>query len=63
MKAPCKNCPNKGCGSYHDQCEEYQTYRRATDQKRKDLKIANEIENLNFEAHGKISLKKKYGKK
>lgn len=21
---PCKNCPNKGCGTYHSQCEPYQ---------------------------------------
>lgn len=23
---PCKNCPRKGCGSYHDSCPEYQDY-------------------------------------
>lgn len=24
--APCKTCENKGCGSYHDECEAYQEY-------------------------------------
>lgn len=22
-KFPCKDCPNKGCGSFHSQCEPY----------------------------------------
>jgi hypothetical protein len=26
MKAPCKDCPNVGCGPYHDECEPYQEY-------------------------------------
>ena len=26
MKCPCKECPDKGCGSYHDQCEKYQEW-------------------------------------
>lgn len=27
MKLPCSRCENKGCGSYHDMCEEYQAYK------------------------------------
>lgn len=27
MKNPCWNCPNVGCGTYHDKCPEYQAYR------------------------------------
>ena len=27
FNAPCKDCPKKGCGSYHDECELYQKYR------------------------------------
>lgn len=26
MICPCKNCEKKGCGSYHDQCNEYQVW-------------------------------------
>ena len=26
MIAPCKDCPNKGCGAYHAQCEKYLEY-------------------------------------
>ena len=26
MICPCKDCENKGCGTYHDQCEKYQQY-------------------------------------
>jgi hypothetical protein len=22
-RTPCKDCPDKGCGSYHDKCSEY----------------------------------------
>lgn len=24
---PCKDCPKKGCGAYHDICEKYQAFR------------------------------------
>lgn len=23
VQYPCKDCPNKGCGSYHNQCKPY----------------------------------------
>ena len=26
MVNPCKNCENKGCGTFHDECEPYQNY-------------------------------------
>ena len=29
--APCKDCPKKGCGVYHDKCPEFQEYKRKTD--------------------------------
>ena len=28
MICPCKGCKNTGCGSYHDQCEQYQEYKK-----------------------------------
>ena len=28
MTAPCKDCPKKGCGSYHSECEKYKEYQR-----------------------------------
>lgn len=28
IQVPCKNCPAKGCGSYHDECEKYQEYQK-----------------------------------
>lgn len=28
MKSPCKGCPKKGCGNYHDKCEEYMMFRK-----------------------------------
>jgi hypothetical protein len=27
MNPPCKDCPKKGCGRYHDECPEFQAYR------------------------------------
>lgn len=39
MKAPCKTCPDKGCGN-HANCERYQEYRQKCDEIR--LKKANE---------------------
>lgn len=35
--APCKNCEKKGCGSYHDQCEPYQEYKRRTSPVRSEI--------------------------
>lgn len=29
---PCKDCPKKGCGSYHDECQEYRAYRAKVDE-------------------------------
>lgn len=26
MLCPCKDCEKKGCGVYHDKCEEYQKF-------------------------------------
>jgi len=31
MHAPCRDCPKKGCGSYHDKCPEYIEYRKERD--------------------------------
>lgn len=25
-KAPCKTCPRRGCGAFHDECEAYKDY-------------------------------------
>lgn len=27
MRNPCKNCPNKGCGPYHDECERHKEFK------------------------------------
>lgn len=31
MTSPCKTCENRGCGSYHDECEKYREYRAEKD--------------------------------
>lgn len=36
----CKNCPNKGCGSFHDKCEKYNTEKEL-------LRKAREKERIN----------------
>lgn len=28
MTGHCKHCEKRGCGSYHDQCEKYQAFRK-----------------------------------
>ena len=27
INCPCKDCPKKGCGAYHEECEAYQAFR------------------------------------
>lgn len=35
MNAPCKGCEMAGCGSYHDQCEKFQSYKARVAEYRK----------------------------
>lgn len=44
MEAPCKKCPKKGCGSYHDICEEYQSYRKFIDKKQKEKLLKMDLD-------------------
>ena len=32
---PCKNCPKKGCGTYHSQCLDYQEAVKKNNEQRK----------------------------
>lgn len=32
---PCRDCPDKGCGAYHGQCEKYQKWRSLLDERNK----------------------------
>lgn len=36
-KAPCKDCPNKGCGYYHSQCEQYIAYQKECEKARRTM--------------------------
>ena len=40
MENPCKNCPDKGCGKYHDECERYQGYKQYLEEKREMIRKA-----------------------
>ena len=31
--SPCKHCPDKGCGAYHNRCPDYIAWRKALDEK------------------------------
>lgn len=33
--APCKDCDNKGCGTYHSKCEKYLAFKRECESARK----------------------------
>ena len=30
---PCRNCPDKGCGAYHNQCVKYSEWRKKLDER------------------------------
>ena len=53
ITAPCKDCPRKGCGSYHDKCPEYQEYKTATkkesEEKKKRLKCEIDYKTMAIE--------------
>lgn len=42
-ECPCKDCDNKGCGSYHEKCERYLQYRKKKDELLKQKLDANKI--------------------
>lgn len=48
--APCKNCPKKGCGTYHDKCIEYINWR--------DAKREASEERYMKETHSKVLMRK-----
>lgn len=47
LEAPCKDCPKKGCGSYHDVCQNYQDYRvkweAMVNERNKKRKVESEL--------------------
>ena len=53
LEAPCKNCPKKGCGAYHDICQEYQDYRvkweAMVNSHKKKKKIETELNSVEFD--------------
>ncbi len=44
--SPCKNCPNKGCGSYHSQCEDYLKFKEKVDKENQNRLKAKEFEDI-----------------
>ena len=32
-ECPCRRCPKKGCGSYHDVCAEFRKWRKKIDER------------------------------
>lgn len=49
MIAPCKDCPEKGCGKKHDTCEKYQRYVREREEMRRTRKAEVEAANNHYE--------------
>lgn len=41
MNPPCKDCPKKGCGRYHDECPEFQEFRRSREEVYKERSLHN----------------------
>ena len=46
MICPCKGCPKKGCGSYHDICPDYQPWAKSEKKKKAKIQAENEIKSL-----------------
>ena len=43
MNVPCKDCPLKGCGLHHLECEKYSKFKEERDKELKKRKLHNEI--------------------
>lgn len=46
LYSPCKECKNKGCGSFHDRCKKYQDYKKELDKREKEKKKWKYSKNL-----------------
>ena len=46
MICPCKKCPRKGCGSYHDVCPDYQPWVKEENAKKEKRKAEQEVRQL-----------------
>ena len=59
MIAPCMDCPNKGCGAYHNECPEYLSWKNELDTKNEKIRNQKETRSmLDQIAMGKERLKK-----
>ena len=59
MICPCKDCEKKGCGVYHDKCEEYQKYvawRREINDK---IRLENQFNKRKYKRIGMLKTYKK----
>lgn len=45
MNPPCATCDNKGCGIFHDECEDYQKFKREQD----EIRHMKEMESITIE--------------
>lgn len=43
MVNPCGDCPNKGCGTFHDKCTAYQNYRKENEMMNKERGKQNNL--------------------
>ena len=58
MKNPCMDCPNVGCGVYHDQCPKYQEFRNnqlKDYERRKQISTLRADLSANVKRHLRIS--------
>ena len=46
MICPCKDCERKGCGSYHDQCEDYQNFVRENQRLKDARRVKSDVDYL-----------------
>lgn len=48
MIIPCKNCERKGCGAYHDECEEFQAYKEHLEKCKAVRRASLDIDNFSL---------------
>lgn len=37
MSIPCKDCPRKGCGTYHDECPDYKKWKMEEEDRKEKI--------------------------
>lgn len=61
MRAPCMDCPERGCGAKHDTCERYQAFVAERAREREERKAVVEANTCHYDRIRRMIRQRKGG--